>query len=217
MPTTPLRQHILDAARDLFVERGGSAVTMRGVAARVGVTPMALYRHFASREALLAELVTQGHDAFLGYLNRALAEPTAAGRLVASSRQYLAFALEHPQTYAVMFMEPADAPAAGDQRWRDLATFRFLVDRIRDAAAEGALVVDDPEEAALLVWAQVHGLVSLYLAGKLAMERAAFARVYVAAIGRLQASFGWTGPPATTPPRRMAPTSVRRTRKKVIR
>jgi len=177
---------------------------MRGIAARVGVTPMALYRHFHSREALLTALVEQGHATFLRYLNRAMAQPTPAARLIASSQQYLAFALEHPRSYAVMFMEPA-APVAGrapEQTWEDVATFRFLVDRIREAAEAGVLQVDEVEDAALTIWAQVHGLVSLYLAGKLAMERKTFERVFAGAIDNLKRAFGWTGDRPLRRPRR---------------
>lgn len=192
MPSSSARQDILDEARDLFVSDGAVAVTMRGVAARVGVTPMALYRHFESREALLAALVEQGHATFLTYLNRSLAQPTPRERLIAASRHYLAFALEHPQDYAVMFMEPA-APVAGRaprQAWQDVATFRFLVDRIRDATAAGAMQTDDVEAAAITIWAQVHGLVSLYLAGKLPMDRRAFAAAFARTVEDVGRAFG---------------------------
>ena len=47
------KDRILDAARDLFVERGEAAVTMRAVAGLAGVSTMAAYRHFPNREALL--------------------------------------------------------------------------------------------------------------------------------------------------------------------
>ena len=47
-------------ARDLFLEHGAGGVTMRGVAARIGVTPMALYRHFDNRDALLTATTPAG-------------------------------------------------------------------------------------------------------------------------------------------------------------
>lgn len=185
MSETPIRSRILAEARDLFAAEGAAAVTMRGIAARVGVTPMALYRYFASREELLAALVEQGHATFLGYLSRALSERTPAARLAAAGAQYLRFALDHPQSYAVMFME-RDVPVGRAAAARDeVATFRFLVDRIRDCAAAGELEVRDAEEAALLVWGHVHGLTSLFLAGKLEIERAAFEVLYARSIEAL--------------------------------
>lgn len=185
MGEPPIRSRILEEARDLFAAEGAAAVTMRGIAARVGVTPMALYRYFASREDLLAALVEQGHATFLRYLNRALSERTPGARLAAAGAQYLRFALDHPQSYAVMFMERAVPVGSAAAARDEVATFRFLVDRIRDCAAAGELAVGDAEEAALLVWGHVHGLTSLYLAGKLAIERAAFEALYARSVDAL--------------------------------
>lgn len=164
---------------------------MRVLAARVGVTPMALYRHFKGREALLESVVEQGHAIFLHYLQQALAEPTPAARLARSGQQYLDFALAHPSDYAVMFMKPLGSKRRHAPPWRDVATFRFLVDRVRECADAGALRVDDPEGAALMLWAHVHGLTSLYLAGKLRLDEAAFRALYARSVTRLMGAFGW--------------------------
>lgn len=197
MAEPPIRSRILEEARDLFVAQGAAAVTMRGVAARVGVTPMALYRYFPSREDLLGALVEQGHATFLGYLNRSLREDTPLARLAVAGEQYLRFALEHPHSYAVMFME-RDVPAGrAGAATEGVATFRFLVDRIRDCTAAGALQVADAEATALVVWAHVHGLVSLFLAGKLKLEERDFADLYRRSIDALLRGFA---PPAASTP-----------------
>jgi AcrR family transcriptional regulator len=166
---------------------------MRGVAARMKVTPMALYRHFTNRDDLLKAILEEGHATFLRYLNRALAEATPEGRFLASGVQYLAFALDHPRSYAVMFMEhvPESCENKGPQGWLDAATFRFLVDRIRECIAVGALQTDDAEALALTTWAHVHGLVSLFLAGKLAIDRAAFETMYLRSVVGVMGAFGW--------------------------
>ncbi len=191
---TPLRRdRILAEASDLFLSHGVEGVTMRGLASRMKVTPMALYRHFDSRDELLKAIVAEGHATFLRYLNRALAADTPGDRLLVSGEQYLAFALDHPRSYAVMFMEhvPENVAQKGPERWGDAATFRFLVDRIRDCTAAGALRTDDPEAVALTIWAHVHGLVSLFLAGKLALARPDFERTYLRSIVAVLGAFGW--------------------------
>lgn len=195
MPASLGRDRILAEARDVFLAHGAGGVTMRGLAARIGCTPMALYRHFDNRGDLLTAIVEQGHATFLRYLNRSLGEATPAARLVAAGQQYLAFALDHPRSYAVMFMEhvPRDGHGVRPQLWEDAATFRFLVDRIRECAAAGAVHVDDPERAALTVWAHVHGLVSLFLADKLPVDRPAFEKIYATSIDTLMRAFGWRG------------------------
>jgi AcrR family transcriptional regulator len=187
------QDRILNAARTLFLDDGADGVTMRAVAARVGVTPMALYRHFRNREALLAAVVEQGHATFLQYLQRALAEPSPAARLVRSGDEYLHFALAHRRDYKVMFMiagEPRPKRATRPH-WRDVATFRFLVDRIRDCTDAGLLRADDIESTALTVWAHVHGLVSLYLAGKLDLDESSFRAMYAQSVSQVMRAFGW--------------------------
>jgi AcrR family transcriptional regulator len=194
MPAATLaRDRILAEARDVFLEHGAGGVTMRGLAARMGVTPMALYRHFDNRDDLLGAIVAHGHATFLQYLHRSLGEPTPAARLVAAGREYLAFALDHPRSYAVMFMEhvPRKGKRTKATAREEVATFRFLVDRIRECAAAGVLRVEDPEDVALTVWAHVHGLVSLYLAGKLALERRDFRGLYARSVATLMRAFGW--------------------------
>src|SRR5215213_2843392 len=62
MPAASTAQRILDAARASFGAGGVDAVTVRGVAADVGITPMAIYRHFAGKEALVDALVLEGLD-----------------------------------------------------------------------------------------------------------------------------------------------------------
>jgi AcrR family transcriptional regulator len=186
------RERILAEASDLFLAHGVGGVTMRGLAARMKVTPMALYRHFDNRDELLNAIVEEGHATFLRYLNRALGAATPAGRLLESGRQYLAFALEHPRSYAVMFMEhvPESCARKAPHGWVDAATFRFLVDRIRECAAAGALRTEEPETVALSIWAHVHGLVSLFLAGKLPVERAEFETIYLRSVVAVLGAFG---------------------------
>lgn len=171
---------------------------MRAVAGRVGLTPMALYRHFRSKQALHAALVEQGHAIFLQYLQRALAEPSPGARLVRSGAEYLSFALEHRQDYRVMFMMVSAARFSGktDPGWRDVATFRFLVDRIRESAAAGLLRTDDPEDTALSIWAHVHGLVSLYLSNKLPLDEMQFRGLYARSVTTLMVAYGWPMEPA---------------------
>lgn len=179
---------ILGEAMDLFHAAGLKAVTMRAVAARVGVSPMAIYRHYANRDALLKGLVAEAQALFLNYLQQAQAGSDAWERLALSGRAYLRFALEHPREYALVFQEPV-GKAAGKHAWQSAATFRFLVDRVRECADTGAIEAPDPEAAALTLWAQVHGLVSLYLAGKLAVGQGAFESMYTESLGRLIRAF----------------------------
>lgn len=175
---------VLEAARTLFLEGGGAAVTMRSVAERVGVTATALYRHFESKEALLEAVVGSGFETFGAYLYRALGGETPQERLRQSGEAYLRFALEQPQMYRTIFMTPRAAGATAAARHAP-STFRFLVDRVRECSAVGILKPGPPEEVALTIWAHVHGLVSLHITQATGQSDAEFVATYAASVDRL--------------------------------
>jgi AcrR family transcriptional regulator len=159
-----IKSRIVAAARGLYFERGPEAVTMRGVADRVGVTATALYRHFADKDALLRAAAGEGSRLLGSHLFRALEAPTALERLRATADAYLDFALAEPQAYRALFDAPQEDEDAPVARQRG-AVRRFLRDRVREAMDAGALREGDPDGAALTLWALVHGLASLHHAG----------------------------------------------------
>ena len=110
------REEILDAALAIADERGLEAVSMRALAERVGVTPMALYRHVKDKAALLdgmvgrllsALLPTDGGDGAL-----AGEEPTWDQRLDALAHACRAVTQRHPWAAHLLFSRPAVTPDA---------------------------------------------------------------------------------------------------------
>jgi AcrR family transcriptional regulator len=78
---TETRQHILEAALELFSAAGFARTSLREIAEKVGISKPALYYHFDSKEALLVELARPLQDAMAALLDRAeAADPPAAGR-----------------------------------------------------------------------------------------------------------------------------------------
>jgi AcrR family transcriptional regulator len=183
------RERIVEEARDLYLTGGLTALSMRKVAERVGVSATALYRHFDDKEALLVAVVQAGFEKFTGYLLRGLAGKTPVERLSLTGDGYLSFALDNPSYYRIMFMASRqdigyeELPAANRQTLRH--SFQLLVDRVRECQDTGHVRAGDPQEIAVLIWSFVHGLVSLYLAGHMvgALDGKpdAFARFYRAA------------------------------------
>jgi AcrR family transcriptional regulator len=104
------REEILDAALAIADERGLDAVSMRSVADRVGVTPMALYRHVSDKAALL--------DGIVGRLLGALLPSDADRgrpwdeRLRALARACRAIGRRHPWAAHLLFSRPAVTPDA---------------------------------------------------------------------------------------------------------
>lgn len=105
----PRREVILDAALALADQHGLAAVTMRAVAARVGLSPMALYPHVGGKEGLLDGLV----DRMLAELRPAIdMSGSAEDRLVAMGRAARALARRHPSAYPLLLSRPAVTPDA---------------------------------------------------------------------------------------------------------
>lgn len=182
------RGRILAAAREIYLREGSEGVTMRSVAARVGVTPTALYRHFENKRALEEAVVAQAFETFGGYLHRALGGETPAHRLRLSGEAYRSFALEQREMYLTIFMTPprnAGARARKRADARRASTFRFLVDRVEECMRAGVIAKGDAEGIATTLWAHVHGLVSLYIAGAIQAEEEEFSGLYGASLAQL--------------------------------
>lgn len=175
-PTTParratdsyrhgnLRNAALDAAAALVAERGGPDFSLREIAESLGVRHAALYRHFASREALVSGLATRAFETMQQRFEAATAE--AGGNvpaLLAGLRAaYLAMAREEPGAYRVMFSnislpDPARTAAAE-------GCFGRLVGAFARAQAEGLARGDVPAiRLAAVNWAALHGMSMLLL------------------------------------------------------
>lgn len=100
-----LRQALVDAALVLIEQKGPTGFTLSEAAKAVGVTPAAVYRHFAGREDLIAEAARQGFTIFADLMEHALAkgQPSPLAGLEATGRAYLAFARKFPGHYVAMF------------------------------------------------------------------------------------------------------------------
>src|SRR5512145_1485703 len=97
-----VRQAILDAARELFVEKGYEAVTLREIAKRIEYSPTAIYLHFRDKKAVINAICD--HD-FLALAKKfgkiaEIADPLE--RLKAAGLAYADFALRHPNQYRLM-------------------------------------------------------------------------------------------------------------------
>jgi AcrR family transcriptional regulator len=163
------RERLCEAAERLFAEKGLDGVTMRQLAAELGVSPMTPYRYFRDKEDILAAVRANGFNRFAEALETARDKTPgdARAKSTAVGEAYLDFALQHPNTYKLMFdlnqPHEADYPELVEAGDRARATMSAYVE---DLLAEGDLV-GDPEQIGMMFWAATHGAVVLELAGKL--------------------------------------------------
>jgi AcrR family transcriptional regulator len=159
---------ILAAARDLLVEGGLDALSMRAVASRVDVSAAAIYHYFENKRELVDHMVGTTFRRIEADLREA-AERWPEGsleRLRAIEQGYIDFALEHEQYFRALFAlrserlrEMEDHPAEG--------CYRLLHETVTAAMDAGNVTRRDADEVVLYLWTAVHGLVALSLACKL--------------------------------------------------
>ncbi|WP_461190266.1 TetR/AcrR family transcriptional regulator [Arthrobacter sp. Z4-13] len=157
-----LPRTIISAALEVIAESGPSALSLRDLARRAGVSHAAPAHHFGDKAGLLTAVAAQG----FGLLGDALSETQRqTGDFLEVGVAYVGFAVGHPAHFAVMFrpeLYRADDPElitakarAGESLYRGVAPF---------AASESGPASQD---AALAAWSLVHGFATLWLSGNL--------------------------------------------------
>jgi AcrR family transcriptional regulator len=167
-PVNPsLTQDLLLSAIELLDQRGDEHFSMRDLAARLDYTVTAVYRAYESRGHLLRSM--QLH--LFGELARALSidpEHSTLESIHQIGHQFLSWAVEHPTRYRFMFhstapeslLDPADQQIAR-------AGLHALESILATGAQAGDISTDDPAALATMLFASLHGLVSLFLAQRL--------------------------------------------------
>lgn len=176
-----LREALVDAAVELAGTSGPEGVVLRAVTRHVGVSPNAAYRHFADREALLAEVAARA----MGALTASMAarqdavteqDPVAraVARLEAIGRGYVDFALAEPGLFRVCFAAPPEVALAWDSRDPEgevpvpgADPFGVLNAALDHLVEVGWLDPVRRPGAEVLCWSTVHGFATLHLDGPL--------------------------------------------------
>ena len=163
-----LRQALVEAALVLIAEQGPTGFTLSEAAKAADVTPAAVYRHFAGRDDLIAEVARQGYDIFAALMEFAYndGKPTALAAFEATGRAYLAFARKYPGHYKAMFEGGLSLNSHPD-----LALVAQKARGVLEKAAESLSLHLPPGRrppASMFsahIWAMSHGVVELFMRG----------------------------------------------------
>src|SRR5882757_3467545 len=148
-----LRNGLLEAARTILEEESLSALTLRAVARKAGVSHAAPYRHFPNHEALLVELSVEGFDELRAAITEAAkAQGSESDKIATIGAAYMRFVAQRPALARLMF--------GGQLPNRD--QFPALEKKADSIGAEIGLALHD-SALGLAVWAAVHGLAMLVL------------------------------------------------------
>jgi AcrR family transcriptional regulator len=157
------RDRIIEESRTIVEHEGVEHLTIRRIAETIGRKQPAVYQHFESKDAIVAAVVVEGFVALAEHLKRAAKSQKAA--LPAIAKAYLRFGQERPRLYHVMFVDPpAIAFAAGSATPIPAQTaFRILA----SAVAESGVDEERAQTMTEVVWAALHGLVTLSITNRL--------------------------------------------------
>lgn len=165
------RERLIAAAERLFGERGPDGVTMRQLAAELGVSPMTPYRYFKDKDAILAAVRASGFDRFATAMEAAVAGLTdPVQQSEATGRAYVRFALGHPDAYRLMFDFAQPNEADFPELVAASARSRTMLVRHARALVDAGLARGEPVMIAHILWAALHGGLVLQMAGKLSPD-----------------------------------------------
>lgn len=156
-----VRTALIDAARELLAQDGYDGLTIRRVAERAEYGLGTVYSYFADKDDLLYALVQEDFARLTGVLREIRATHHGAAAVRAMLLSYVRLGLARPQWYQIMFMlkpKLANRSVAGNRDEHAYGIFRGC---IVDAMRAGEFRRADPDVVAQMLWASVHGLVSL--------------------------------------------------------
>lgn len=163
-----LRNEILDATEALLLETGDqAAVSIRAIARAVGVSPPAIYLHFADKDELLVAVCGRAFSQMEHDVDAAVRDAADPGEeLRRRGRAYVAFGVAHPELYRILFMGNSRFAREDYETGRlpGMQVFGRLVDNVARCMEAGVFAPGDPFLVATGLWVLVHGITSLRIA-----------------------------------------------------
>lgn len=159
------RSALVVAAAELLDQGGPTAVTLREVGRRAGVSHNAPYKHFKSKEDLLAAIASKELDRQSSAMSAFKPQAKPIDALRRLTRSYIRWATNYPARFRLVFGEwKHDSRELGEAAGKSRAMLVELVNAAQDAHQ---LPPGNPERIASLLLALAHGAVDLALAGHL--------------------------------------------------
>ena len=162
-----VRRRILEAAHNLFETHGYESVTMRAVADAIEYSPTTIYHHFENKDALVEALCFSDFEKLSAAMNHAPLPKNPVDRIRALGLGYAAFGFANPNHYRFMFMTQGDWKRhANDEETPPGRSYAVLREAVADAMDQGCFRKDDVDLLSQVLWAGIHGVVSLVITFK---------------------------------------------------
>jgi AcrR family transcriptional regulator len=164
-----MRNLIIDSATQLFLRQGYDKTSIRNIAEDIEYSPATIYLYFKDKDEIFYLIHRNGFHILDEYFhqNDSITDPFE--KLHAIGRSYMRFAFENPDYYDLMFIMRAPlSQIKDDEKWKAAeSAFGFLVDTITRCQDQKLIKPVDTMLLSMSVWSFVHGLVSLYIRGRM--------------------------------------------------
>ena len=168
-----LKELILKEAKAVFLEEGYEKTSIRKIADRIEYSPTTIYLYFKDKSELLLELHKQSFHQFFNVLSSVSTISDPFERLVQTGKRYIEYGIKNPEEYELKFQlkAPLAALECKNEIWSDGQQAICFVQSIVDNCIEAGYFSKsmDSQSMSIMLWAEVHGLVTLYNSNRLDM------------------------------------------------
>jgi len=164
LPDPKIRVALVENAARILAAEGSDALSIRKLAAEVGVSTMAVYTHFGGKDELLRAVVLEGFDRLAAHLSAVDETDDPVRDLCLMGSAYRRNALDNPHLYTAMFGRPmSQQTLTDDDRAGTVGTFDTLLRTCQRCLDTGVVDAPDAGTMANQFWAAAHGVVTLEL------------------------------------------------------
>jgi AcrR family transcriptional regulator len=159
-----LREACVAEGLAIIARKGIENLSLREVARRLGVSHQAPYKHFASRDHILAEIVARAFAGFARHLDKHPKSADPDSDMGEMGRAYLQYARTHPLEYRLMFGTPLPDGEKHPEMMRQAKhAFALLREKLKRKAVMGGGVRSELDITldALFIWSGLHGFASI--------------------------------------------------------
>jgi AcrR family transcriptional regulator len=159
-----MRRTILDAAKEIFLEKGFHSTSLRNIAEKIEYSPGTIYLYFKDKDDIFHALHEEGFTRLLSMMQPLQLVSDPMERLLAMGRLYMEFAYHNKDLYDLMFIMEAPINAGVNREKWEMGdrTLNFLRQVLGECQERGHFKGMNVEYLSFMVWSALHGMCALY-------------------------------------------------------
>ncbi|WAC13130.1 TetR/AcrR family transcriptional regulator [Dyadobacter pollutisoli] len=165
-----MKKIILDAAYDLYSQKGLDFTTIRKIAEKIDYSPTTIYLYYPSKDLIFYDMQKLAFESLLTALRSVDPAKNASDTLKDLAKIYIDFGVQNPEKYDLMFLLHSPMRRIpSDQLWENFKeTFEILQRTLKECITWKSVTYTDPLTGSVQFWGFLHGLTSLYLKDRFA-------------------------------------------------